>query len=129
MLVLSRKTRQQIKIGDNVTVTILLVKGNTVRIGIDAPRNVRVLRAELPVHDDDHDDQMLDVNATESTVEVAPLADRLPRNATASVKVEDRSNPSPSRLLSLRQRGLLAARSANVATLNPVGLRPILANR
>lgn len=52
MLVLSRKTRQQIRIGENITVTILLVKGQTVRVGIEAPRNVRVLRAELPVHED-----------------------------------------------------------------------------
>lgn len=48
MLVLSRKQDQQIKIGDQVTVTILRVKGNTVRIGIQAPRDVRVVRGELP---------------------------------------------------------------------------------
>ena len=52
MLVLSRKTRQQILIGDNITVTILLVKGQVVRVGIEAPRDVRVLRAELPVFDE-----------------------------------------------------------------------------
>ena len=48
MLVLSRKSQQRIQIGDNVTITILLIKGNTVRVGIEAPREVRVLRAELP---------------------------------------------------------------------------------
>jgi carbon storage regulator CsrA len=48
MLVLSRKTEQKIQIGDNITITILLIKGNTVRVGIEAPKNVRVLRAELP---------------------------------------------------------------------------------
>src|SRR5262249_47660841 len=48
MLVLSRKQQQQIKIGDHITVTIVKVKGNTVRVGIEAPRNVRVIRAELP---------------------------------------------------------------------------------
>ena len=48
MLVLSRKLQQQIKIGDQITVTVLKVKGNTVRLGIDAPRNVRVVRGELP---------------------------------------------------------------------------------
>ncbi len=37
MLVLSRKTRQQIRIGDDITVTILLVKGQVVRVGIKAP--------------------------------------------------------------------------------------------
>jgi carbon storage regulator CsrA len=48
MLVLSRKLQEQIRIGENITVTVLRVKGNAVRIGIDAPRNVRVVRGELP---------------------------------------------------------------------------------
>ncbi len=48
MLVLTRKLQQQIKIGDEITVTILRVKGQTVRVGIDAPREVRVIRGELP---------------------------------------------------------------------------------
>ena len=48
MLVLSRKQQEQIKIGDQITVTIVRVKGNTVRVGIEAPRDVRVVRAELP---------------------------------------------------------------------------------
>ena len=48
MLVLSRKQQQQIKIGDQITVTIVRVKGNTVRVGIEAPRDLRVIRAELP---------------------------------------------------------------------------------
>ena len=47
MLVLSRKTGQQIQIGDNITITILQMKGRTVRVGIDAPAEVRVLRSEL----------------------------------------------------------------------------------
>jgi carbon storage regulator len=48
MLVLTRKQQQQIKIGDEIVVTILRVKGNTVRVGIEAPRSVRVVRGELP---------------------------------------------------------------------------------
>jgi carbon storage regulator CsrA len=48
MLVLTRKLQQQIKIGEHVTVTILRVKGQTVRVGIEAPRDVRVVRGELP---------------------------------------------------------------------------------
>jgi len=53
MLVLSRKHNEQIRIGDNVTVTILRVKGNAVRIGVEAPRNIRVVRGELPPKSDD----------------------------------------------------------------------------
>jgi len=48
MLVLTRKLQQQIKIGAEITVTILRVKGNTVRVGVQAPRDVRVVRGELP---------------------------------------------------------------------------------
>jgi carbon storage regulator CsrA len=48
MLVLTRKATEQIQIGENVVVTILRVKGQSVRIGIEAPREVRVIRAELP---------------------------------------------------------------------------------
>src|SRR5947199_5437535 len=48
MLVLTRKSQEQIKIGDQVTVTILRIKGSTVRVGIQAPRDVRVVRGELP---------------------------------------------------------------------------------
>ncbi|RCS42163.1 carbon storage regulator [Bremerella cremea] len=47
MLVLTRKQQQQIQIGEGVTITILKVKGNTVRIGIDAPSDVKIVRSEL----------------------------------------------------------------------------------
>ena len=53
MLVLSRKLNQEIMIGENVKITVLKVKGNTVRLGIEAPRHVRVLRGELPVEKDE----------------------------------------------------------------------------
>ncbi len=51
MLVLTRKASEQIQIGDQVIITILQVKGQSVRIGIEAPREVLVLRAELPRHE------------------------------------------------------------------------------
>ncbi len=51
MLVLTRKLQEQIAIGQDITITILKVKGNTVRIGIEAPAAVRVVRGELPRHD------------------------------------------------------------------------------
>ena len=51
MLVLTRKMHEQIMIGQDITVTIVRVRGNTVRIGIEAPRQVRVVRGELPRHD------------------------------------------------------------------------------
>jgi carbon storage regulator CsrA len=47
MLVLSRKLTERIQIGDNVFITVVEIQGNRVRIGIDAPRDLRVLRSEL----------------------------------------------------------------------------------
>jgi carbon storage regulator len=47
MLVLQRKAGQVIRIGDDVEVVVLSVSGDQVRLGIEAPREVRVLRAEL----------------------------------------------------------------------------------
>ena len=51
MLVLTRKRQEQIRIGDNITLTILRVKGNTVRVGFEAPRDVRIVRGELSPED------------------------------------------------------------------------------
>jgi len=48
MLVLSRKLDQDIIIGDNIRIRILKIKGNTIRLGVEAPRDVKVLRGELP---------------------------------------------------------------------------------
>ena len=48
MLVLSRKLQEKIQIGDHIVITVLQVKGRQVRLGIQAPRSVRVLRSELP---------------------------------------------------------------------------------
>jgi carbon storage regulator CsrA len=47
MLVLSRKPGQKLQIGDDITITVLEVHGQVLRLGIEAPRDVRVLRAEL----------------------------------------------------------------------------------
>lgn len=47
MLILTRRVGETIMIGDNITATILGVKGNQVRIGIHAPRDVSVHREEI----------------------------------------------------------------------------------
>lgn len=47
MLVLSRQSDETIIIGDNIRVTIVEVRGDKVRIGIDAPRDVTVHRQEI----------------------------------------------------------------------------------
>lgn len=47
MLVLTRKHQEKIRIGDNITITILKTKGKAVRVGIEAPSDVSVVRGEL----------------------------------------------------------------------------------
>ena len=47
MLVLSRKSMERIQIGESVVVTVLEIGRNRVRIGIEAPKEIRVLRSEL----------------------------------------------------------------------------------
>lgn len=47
MLVLFRKVEQKIKIGDDITLTVVSLAGGGVRIGIDAPREMKVMRMEL----------------------------------------------------------------------------------
>jgi len=47
MLVLGRKVNESIIIGDNVVVTVLAVDGERVKIGIDAPTDISILRQEL----------------------------------------------------------------------------------
>lgn len=47
MLVLSRKPGEKIQIGDEVSVTIVRIGPNTVRVGIEAPRNMNIVRQEL----------------------------------------------------------------------------------
>lgn len=47
MLVLSRKREQRIRIGDNILVEIIRTGRNTVKIGIQAPDDIRVMRDEL----------------------------------------------------------------------------------
>lgn len=47
MLVLSRKREEKIQIGQDVTITILRIKGQSVQIGIEAPTGVKILRTEL----------------------------------------------------------------------------------
>ena len=47
MLVISRKIGEKIKIGENIEIIILSIDKNQVKIGIEAPKNISILRSEL----------------------------------------------------------------------------------
>jgi carbon storage regulator len=55
MLILTRRPGEIVNIGSDVRVEVLEVRGNQVRIGITAPPDVKILRAELAPYDDEAD--------------------------------------------------------------------------
>jgi carbon storage regulator CsrA len=95
MLVLTRKQKESIKIGDSIIITILRVQGQSVRVGIEAPREVRVVRGELAATKPAADD--------EKSAEPQVLEFRFSPDSTAS-----ESNPRP--------RGPLASLMATLHT-------------
>ena len=54
MLILTRKVNESLRVGNDVTVTVLGIKGGQIRIGINAPRDVEVHRQEVyeKIHDE-----------------------------------------------------------------------------
>jgi carbon storage regulator len=47
MLILTRKLDEKIMIGDDITITVIEIRGDQIRIGVDAPKNVKVFRREV----------------------------------------------------------------------------------
>lgn len=47
MLILSRKVNEKIKIGDDITIGLIEIRGDQVKIGIEAPKNIKVFRQEV----------------------------------------------------------------------------------
>jgi carbon storage regulator CsrA len=124
MLVLTRKASQQIQIGEGIVITILQVKGNTVRVGIEAPREVRVIRGELDQKNESAD---RDSAATESSTMgilpravadrvLTPLVERSPNRLTSVLRDRrsagqlpaESERPAPARVLHLTRRSSVA---------------------
>lgn len=63
MLVLSRKPGEKVVIGANITLTIVEVRGNRVRIAFDAPDEVCILRGELVTRRDDQEPTDVDLES------------------------------------------------------------------
>ena len=82
MLVLSRKESQRIRLGDSIVITVVRIAGDKVRIGIEAPREVVVLRDELePL------DREANTNMPEPTTVPPPLAVPTSENLCATAVI------------------------------------------
>ena len=76
MLVLSRRVGESIVIGNEVTVTVLEVRGDLIRIGIDAPRSIQVHREEVY-----RQLEAENTSAAASSAQARNLIARMPRTA------------------------------------------------
>lgn len=87
MLVLTRKPQETIHIGDGITITVLRTKGNSVRLGIEAPKSVSVLRGEIASERSpskpDSEEGAAAAGATDEPTKA--IAMRAPRSRVASV--------------------------------------------
>jgi len=128
MLVLTRKPMQQVHIGDNITITVVKVDRNSVRVSIEAPRDVRILRGELPRFDEAPEkgeattDETCSVplaggNESGSEAVAGTVNDRRSRAVRRSMPLVDRQDPSVPRapshplrwtMASMRQRATAA---------------------
>jgi carbon storage regulator len=70
MLVLTRKQQEKIRIGDQITITVLRTKGKAVRLGIEAPADVPVIRGELTFQIKGEAEVVVDACATAEDVDV-----------------------------------------------------------
>ncbi len=84
MLVLSRKLNQSIQIGDNISVSVVRIKGNVIQLGIEAPKDVHIVRSEL-----------LDKDA-KATAKGQPIDQTLPTSISAKAVADTVQNQSHS---------------------------------
>jgi carbon storage regulator len=104
MLVLTRKYQEKIRIGDNITITVLRTKGKAVRLGIEAPTNVPVIRGELSF---DHESEKAAEPAEMVSFDEAEPVKRLacPGGMAAATRWATSQNSQPKVSLSRVSRG------------------------
>jgi len=98
MLVLTRKLQEKIRIGDQVTITVLRMKGKAVRLGIEAPTDVAVIRGELIFEQDGEavgrpGNRAGDNSGKLAVPEIASVAGSA-TSAGAAESIKDRTEPT-----------------------------------
>jgi carbon storage regulator CsrA len=83
MLVLTRKYQEKIRIGENITITVLRTKGKAVRLGIEAPGDVPVIRGELAFESDEFVGATTE-DSREELASAGPVAKRSLARGTAA---------------------------------------------
>jgi carbon storage regulator CsrA len=97
MLVLTRKLQERIHIGDQITVTIVRIQGDRIRLGIEAPKNVRVMRGEVSARDAQASVELAsppehaDIGEAESVAEAGSLSSVQPEGQAAAPLAARRS--------------------------------------
>lgn len=115
MLVLTRKLQEKICIGNDITVTILRVKGQQVRIGIEAPRDIRVIRGELPPMAKDREQPPAEIAAAEITGPTLFEIDATLVGADAECESADAEETSAAAMNAQESNTVLAGRGKPVA--------------
>jgi carbon storage regulator CsrA len=128
MLVLTRKLQEKIRIGDDITITILRTKGKAIRLGIEAPMEVPVIRGEL-IFDDTRKESIAEEVEEQGTVadaigaeagrNVAQTARTMPRWETKTQFVSA-DRPPGSHRVSLQRVPRAQAGQAPVSPPSPV---------
>jgi carbon storage regulator len=142
MLVLTRKLQEKIQIGDQITITILRTKGKSVRLGIEAPMEVSVVRGELifgqtvdashvEADEDGNGEATVDVTAIDAGRAVAQAVRTMPRWDTKARHhlAADRPPGSGSTQISLQRVPRAQMAHAIAAPVNAGPLRAMLDRR
>jgi carbon storage regulator len=88
LLVLRRKTNESLLIGENITITILGVEGEHVKIGIDAPREIPIIREELIQAVQQQSQKAANMTLNQIQDQIQVLKDFLIENLPADEKTE-----------------------------------------